>query len=193
MEVGGFVESRAGLDRPDMIVSMVPMAFGGSYGESAAHGFEIYIELVGCTSRGSVAPRSADPAERPTFRFNFLREGADVAALQAGTALARELVRQPAYGELAGEETSPGPAVATAGEVEAWLRRSVGVTHHLAGSCRMGPAGDPGAVVGPDLRVHGLLGLRVVDASVMPRVTSGNTHAPVIMIAEKAADMILGR
>jgi len=189
MEVAGFVRSRPDLDRPDLIVSMLPIAYGGTY-DRAINGFELYLELVGCKSRGWVTAASPDLAVPPAFRFNLLEDARDVAALRWGVKLIRTLVAQPAYKGLCGDELFPGSTVATDDEIDTWLRRSVVMTHHLAGGCRMGPRGDAGAVVMPDLRLQGLDGLRVVDASIMPTVTSANTHAPVIMIAEKAADMI---
>ena len=107
--------------------------------------------------------------------------------------LVREIYAQPALSSLSGEELSPGPAVVSEAEIEAWVRDNVGTSYHPTSTCRMGPGTDPSAVVDPELRVHGMEGLRVVDASVMPDVVSGNTNGPTIMIAEKAADMILER
>ena len=192
MEVGAFVRSRPDLAQPDLLVTLVPMAFTGGYGEGGFHGFEIYLELVGCRSRGAVLINSSDPAARPPFRFNFLADPRDIDAFRFGTRFVRELVAQPAFAPYCGAELAPGPQVASEAEIDAWVRRTTGVTHHLAGSCRMGPADDPDAVVGADLRLHGIDGLRVADASIMPTVTTGNTHAPVVMIGEKAADLILG-
>ena len=191
MEVGGFVRSRPDLDRPDLIVSMLPIAYGATY-DKAMNGFGIYLELVGCKSRGWVRAVSRDPAMAPEFVFNLLEDTRDVAALRWGVGLIRRLAAQPAYEGLCGEELFPGTAVASDAEIDAWLRRNVQITHHLAGSCRMGPRDDPLAVVAPDLKVHSLGGLRIVDASIMPVVPTANTHAAVVMIAEKAADMIRG-
>ena len=190
MEVGGFVKTRPELDRPDVQLTLVPIAFGTSYDDGMGHGFEIYMELIGCMSRGRVTIASADPAVPPRFSFNYFDDPRDLAAFRAGTRLIREIAAQPAFAALNGGETSPGPDVTSDSGLDAWLRQTTGVTHHIVGSCRMGPSDDPMAVVGPDLRVHGIDGLRVVDASIMPRVTAGNTHAPVAMIGERAADII---
>jgi len=193
MEVGAFLKSDPACDRPDMQLTMVPIAQGGTYGATSGHGFEIYIELIGVKSRGEVHAASRDASRPPEFTFNFLQDERDMEILRRGTQVIRNLVAQPGYDPYRGEELAPGPDVVAREDIDAWLRSSVSVTHHIVGACRMGPSSDPLAVVGPDLRVHGVQGLRVIDASIMPTVTSGNTHAPVVMIAERAADIIQGR
>ena len=110
-----------------------------------------------------------------------------------GLKLVREIYAQPALASLSGEELRPGPTVASDPDIESWVRNHAGTSYHPTCTCRMGPVSDPMAVVDPDLRVHGMEGLRVVDASIMPDVVSGNTNAPSIMIGEKAADMILAK
>lgn len=193
MEVGAFLKSHPDCDRPDMQLTLVPIAQGGTYGPSSQEGFEIYIELIGVRSRGEVHAASRDPRQPPEFTFNFLQDPHDMEILRAGTQVIRDLVAQPGFAPYAGEELVPGSHVVATEEIDAWLRGTVSVTHHIVGACRMGPVDNPLAVVGPDLTVHGVEGLRVVDASIMPTVPSGNTHAPVIMIAERAADIIHGR
>ncbi|MDA0219998.1 MAG: GMC family oxidoreductase N-terminal domain-containing protein [Proteobacteria bacterium] len=193
MEVGAFLKSRPECDRPDMQLTLVPIAQGGTYGAASGHGFEVYIELIGVRSRGEVHAASNNPRRPPEFTFNFLQDERDMAVMRRGTQVIRELVAQPGFAPYCGEELVPGAGVVAPEDVDAWLRGTVAVTHHIVGACRMGSADDPMAVVAPDLRVFGVEGLRVVDASIMPTVTSGNTHAPVIMIAERAADMIQGR
>ena len=192
MEVGAFLSSHSNLVQPDLEVTLVPITFDGIFGKSDRHGFDIYIELIGCKSRGSLVATSTDPEVSPTFCFNFFEDPRDLAALRRGVAIVRELVAQPAFASYCGAETQPGPEVTSDAELNGWLREKIAVTHHIVGTCRMGPVDDPLAVVGPDLRLHGIRGLRVVDASIMPDVVSGNTHAAVIMIAECAADMIIG-
>ncbi len=190
MEVGAFLKSHADCDRPDMQLTMVPIAQGNTYGPSSGQGFEIYIELIGVRSRGEVHAASSDPHRPPVFTFNYLQDPHDMEILRRGTQVIRDLVAQPAFAPYCGEELEPGADVVAREDIDAWLRNTVSVTHHIVGACRMGPPDDPLAVVAPDLTVHGVERLRVVDASIMPTVTSGNTHAPVIMIAERAADLM---
>ena len=145
------------------------------------------------TSRGRLWLRSADPRDHPRLLFNYLQTPDDASILVTALKLIREIYAQPALAELSGEELLPGPSVVTDSELETWVRDNAGTSYHPSCTCRMGPGSDPSAVVDPTLRVHGIDGLRVADASVMPDVVSGNTNAPSIMIGEKAADMILGK
>ncbi|MCW3782099.1 GMC family oxidoreductase [Defluviimonas salinarum] len=189
-EAGAFLRAFPDSDRPDYQITFLPLALGGTTGAVMLHGYQIYIELVGCRSRGYCHVASASVEDQPRFRFNFLQDPRDIEVYKRAVETARTLAAQPALAALTEAELVPGREIQGAAEVEAWIRRCASISHHLVGSCRMGPSGDPMAVVGPDLRVHGLDGLRVVDASIMPRVTSANTHATTIAIAEKAADMI---
>ncbi len=191
-EVAALLKSRPDLDRPDLELTFLPLMLNGITKSTAGHGFQIYAELIGCKSRGEIKICSADAGDLPAFHFNFLHDERDLAALREAIPMAREIVAQPGFATYRGEETAPGPGVQSTDEINCWIRRNVSLSHHLVGSCRMGPADDPATVVTPDLRLLGIEGLRVADASIMPQVTSSNTHAAVIMIAEKAADMILG-
>ncbi|MCY1443528.1 Oxygen-dependent choline dehydrogenase [compost metagenome] len=112
--------------------------------------------------------------------------------MRAGARLVREIIDQPAMAAFKGEELVPGPHAQSDEALDAWARQVTETGYHASGTCKMGPAFDPEAVVDPQLRVHGLDGLRVVDASIMPVIVSGNTNAPTVMIAEKASDMIRG-
>jgi choline dehydrogenase len=140
-----------------------------------------------------VALRSADPLDDPAIFAGYLAADEDRRTLRAGFDIVRALAAQPSLAGIARREVAPGPEVRDEAAIEAWIRRSAETIYHPVGTCRMGPAGDPMAVVDETLKVAGLTGLRVVDASVMPTLIGGNTNAPTIMIAEKAADMILGR
>jgi len=144
-------------------------------------------------SRGRLTLASADPAAKPKLHANFLSDpgGDDLEALVRGVKIVRRLVQAPAMDAYRGEEVLPGTAATTDDEIRRFTHETLGTTFHPAGTCKMGR--DRMAVVDPELRVRGIDGLRVIDASVMPKVVSGNTNAPVIMIAEKGADMILGR
>lgn len=141
-------------------------------------------------SRGWVRIRSDNPADLPCFQFNMLTEPEDVAAMLNALRISRDLHAQWPMGNLIEEELTPGAALQSPAELAAYLRQHAEHRHHPLGTCRMGTAGDPGAVVDAQLRVHGIDALRVVDASVMPDDPSGNTNVPTIMIGEKAADMI---
>ncbi len=154
------------------------------------HGFQIWGDLVAPKSRGSVKICDTDIKVNPKFRFNFLRDNDDLLALRSGYEMLKDLSHQKAFAEFMGKEINPGPRITSTDDIEPWIRETFSVSHHLAGTCRMGPTSDPLTVVTPELKVSGLERLRIVDASIMPIVTRGNTHAPVIMIAEKAADMI---
>jgi choline dehydrogenase len=142
-------------------------------------------------ARGSVRITSADPAVHPSLRFNYLSTATDRREWIEAIQVARHILGQPAFAAFNGGEISPGPGVSTDEEVLAWVARDAETALHPSCTCRMGTDGQ--SVLDPDsLRVHGLDGLRVVDASAMPQVTNGNIYAPTMMIAEKAADLILG-
>jgi choline dehydrogenase len=140
-------------------------------------------------ARGTVRVQSADPLARPAIAFNFLRTADDLPTLMAGVRWVRKIVQQPALAPYIVGEIFPGPAVNTDAEFEDAIRTEGASGQHAVGTCRMGT--DEHAVVDPRLRVHGIRHLRVVDASVMPSITAGNTNAPTIMIAEKGAAIIL--
>jgi choline dehydrogenase-like flavoprotein len=152
----------------------------------AEDAFSIRVILLHPQSRGTVTLRSAEPLDAPRVQLNYLTDPADLAALIRGIEAARGIVLRPALDEFRGAELSPGSEV-----LEPWLRANAGTQGHPAGTCRMGL--DDGAVVGPDLKVRGVAGLRVVDASVMPTVVGAHTHATTVAIAERAADLILGK
>jgi choline dehydrogenase len=148
--------------------------------------------LIYPKSHGEITLRSADPTAAPLIDPRYFSDPADLEHLVAGVKLGREIAATAPFAELTGGEHFPGPSVQTDDELRAWIRLSVNTIFHPTGTCKMGPAGDALAVVDPELRVHGLRGLRVADASVMPEIIGGNTNAPTIMIAEKAADLVAG-
>jgi choline dehydrogenase len=162
-----------GLDAPDRFVT-------------------ITASLTRPQSRGEVRLRSPDPLAAPIIRANYLQEPADVRALVRGVHLARFFAEQSVYDPLRGDELEPGPAATSDAELERFVRRAADTIYHPAGTCRMGPDSDPAAVVDPVLRVRGLKGLRVADASIMPEVVNATTHAACVMIGEKAADLLRG-
>ncbi len=189
VEAGGFVRSGPEVDRPDLQLILGPQLMNQRNRKiPLGHGFSIHISLLRPGSRGRLSLKSADPAAAPRLQGNFLSDPYDLEVLRRGVRISRKLVHAPALAAYIGDEVMPGPAVEREDDLEAFIRDNLGTTFHPVGTCKMGR--DRMAVVDPQLRVHGIEGLRVIDASVMPTVISGNTNAPVIMIAEKAAQMI---
>jgi choline dehydrogenase len=148
--------------------------------------------LVSPRARGRVWLRSSDPTAKPRIITNSLSEPEDLASLLAGMRLARQIAEQPPVAEIVTREVKPGPGAVDDAELADDLRRRLMLIYHPVGTCRMSDTAE-GAVVDSRLRVHGIRGLRVVDASIMPLIPGGNTHAPTVMVAEKAADLIRDR
>ena len=157
------------------------------------HGYSCHVCLLRPKSRGSVTLASPDPLATPLIDPAFLSDPDDTARLVRGFKLMRHILAQPALAQYGGREVAASSAAQTDAEIEAYVRQHADTIYHPVGTCRMGPAhqaAEGGSVVAADLRVHGLQGLRVVDASVMPQIVGGNTNAPTIMIAEKASEVI---
>ena len=194
LEAGAFLKSRPDLDRPDLQLHCV-LAIMKDHGKTVIEkdGFSVHVCQLRPESRGEVALRSADPFDDPAILANYLATDEDRRALREGVKMVRALVKGAAMDAVRGEEFQPGEAIQSDADLDAWIRETSETIYHPVGTCRMGAAGDDLAVVDETLCVHGLKGLRVVDASVMPTLVGGNTNGPTIMIAEKAADMILGR
>ena len=193
-ETCGFIRSRAGVAYPDIQYHFLPMAvaYDGST-LAQEHGFQAHVGPMRSKSRGWVRLASADPLEKPRIQFNYLSEPDDWTEMRACVRLTREIFAQRAFDRYRGREIQPGADVQTDEQIDAFIRAKVESAYHPSCSCKMGRATDPMAVVDPETRVIGLEGLRVVDSSIMPSVTTGNLNAPTIMLAEKAADHILGR
>lgn len=194
MNAQAYVRSDPGLDRPDLQIYMFTSAADWEADKNALpsyHGYCMHWAILRPASRGWVKARSADPLDPPRILHNFLQHEADRATNLRAFKVARALHAQPAFDRYRGEETAPGEGCVGDADIDAFLRRVHGVHYHPVGTCRMGV--DDMAVVDPELRVVGLDGLRVVDASIMPRLVGGNTNGPTMMIAEKASDLMLGR
>jgi choline dehydrogenase len=160
---------------------------------AGGHGYQVHIGPMYSDARGSVKIKSADPREHPALRFNYLSTDTDRREWVEAIGVARHILNQPAFGPYNDGELSPGQDVASDEQILEWVARDAETALHPSCTCRMGSADDPGSVVDPaTMGVHGLDGLRVVDASAMPYITNGNIYAPVMMMAEKAADLILG-
>jgi len=188
------VRSRAGVEWPDIQYHFLPGAM--RYDGNAAfdgHGFQVHVGPNKPYSRGRVRIGGAAPTDAPSIQFNYLTDTRDIEDWRRVVAITREIIAQPAMAPYRGDEIQPGAGVVEDAEVDAWVRASVESAYHPSGTCRMGAADDPQAVVDPELRVIGVEGLRVVDSSVFPAITNGNLNAPTIMVGEKASDHILGR
>ncbi|MGF1661910.1 MAG: GMC family oxidoreductase [Kineosporiaceae bacterium] len=183
-----FAASRPGLPAPDLQIAFVHVPFDVIVGRHHPDAVSILPGVVRPNSRGTVRPASSDPFAPPLVDPNYFGDRSDLDRLIQAVGMARDVFAAPSFAPHLGEELLPGPDVADPRDVEAFVRERADSYHHQAGSCRMGI--DDLAVVDPDLRVHGVAGLRVVDASVMPSVPSGNCHTAVTAIAEKAADLV---
>ncbi len=194
LESGAFLKSRPDLDRPDLQIHGV-LAIMQDHGKTVVEkdGFTLHVCQLRPESRGHVGLRSADPFDDPAIRANYLATDEDRRAIREGVRIARETVAQAAFDPYRDAEYAPGKDVRSDADLDAWIRAKAETIYHPVGTCRMGVAGDPLAVVDDRLRVQGLQGLRVIDASVMPTLVGGNTNAPTLMIAERAADLILGK
>jgi choline dehydrogenase len=187
-----FVKSREGLEAPDLLLGWVPMLTEpGPRGPriSRQSGMTCYAHVMRPESKGSIHITAADPTRPPAINFNFLSAPVDAELTLRAVAIARSIMRARAMAPLRLTELAPGEALERDDEILDWVRRAAETTYHPVGTCKMGS--DPMAVVDHELRVRGIEGLRVADASIMPTLTSGNTNAPSIMIGEKAADMVL--
>lgn len=193
-ESAAFIRSRAGIDYPDIQYHFLPIAVRYD-GKAAAegHGFQAHVGPMRSVSRGSVTLRSADPSADPVIRFNYMSDPSDWEDFRTCIRLTREIFAQDAFRPYVRHEIQPGAAVQSDDELDGFIREHVESAYHPCGTCRMGRADDPLAVVDPRGAVIGVDGLRVADSSVFPRVTNGNLNAPSIMVGEKIADHVLGR
>jgi len=193
-ESAGFIRSRAGIEYPDIQYHFLPLAvrYDGTVA-AEGHGFQAHVGPMRSASRGAVSLRSADPLAAPKIQFNYMSDPQDWEDFRACIRLTREIFAQPAFAPFVHHEIQPGAAVLSDGDIDAFIRAHAESAYHPCGTCRMGRARDPLAVVDPECRVIGVQGLRVADSSVFPRITNGNLNAPSIMVGEKAADHISGR
>ena len=188
-EAGGFVKIRDELPAPDLQFHFGPVYYlDHGFTRPAGHGFSIGPTLIRPQSRGHIALRSADPFEPPVIQPNYLSDEADLRVLVEGIQLARRLAQTKAFDPFRGAEVRPGAAAQSDQAIAEYVRKAAETVYHPVGTCKMGS--DAMAVVDARLRVRGIEGLRVVDASIMPAIIGGNTNGPTIMIAEKAADLI---
>ena len=189
-----FIRSRAGLKWPNIQYHFLPAAM--RYDGNAAfkgHGFQVHVGPNKPSSRGYIRITSADPEQPPEILFNYLSTQQDIEDWRACIRLTREILNQKSLDAFRGDEIQPGYAVESDEQIDAWVRDNVESAYHPSCSCKMGADDDPMAVLDSQCRVRGVNKLRVVDSSIFPTITNGNLNAPTIMVAEKAADMILGK
>jgi choline dehydrogenase len=198
-EAGAFIRSREDLVAPDIQLHFMPalektanLHFPNPFKKQSVegnHGFTLRVGPVNPASRGEITLRSANPTDKPKIQANYLQSDFDIRTMIDGIRLTRDIISQKAFDNYRGKELAPGPTMSSDGELTAWLRATAMTTFHPVGTAKMG--NDPMAVVDSRLKVHGIEGLRVADASIMPIISSGNTNAPSIMIGEKCAEFIL--
>ena len=191
-EAGGFARSNATVKYPNLMFHFLPLAirYDGT-APSSGHGYQVHVGPMYSDARGTVKIKSKDPFEKPALRFNYLSTEQDKQEWIEAIHVARKILTQSAMDEFNAGETSPGLSVSTDEEILEWVRRDGETALHPSCTAKMGT--DAMSVVDPTtMKVHGVEGLRVADASVFPYVTNGNIYAPVMMVAEKAADLILG-
>jgi choline dehydrogenase len=191
-ESGGFIRSEAGVQFPDLQYHFLPMAvrYDGN-SPATCHGFQAHVGPMRPTSRGDVRLKNANPLTPPRIQFNYMSTEQDRKEMRAGVRLTREIFAQAAFDKYRGDEMSPGRQLQSDAEIDEHIRNSAETAYHPSCTCRMGE--DEMAVTNHLGQVHGVQNLRVVDASIMPNVVSGNLNAPTIMMAEKLADAIRGR
>ncbi len=198
-EGGAFLKSDDRLEAPDIQLHFMPALektanlhfpnpFKRKDTTESDHGFTMRVGPVNPESRGEITLRSANPSDAPRIQANYLQSDFDLRTMIAGIRMTREVIAQKSFDPYRGKELAPGPEAASDADLEAWLRATAMTTFHPVGTCKMGT--DPNAVVDARLKVHGIEGLRVADASIMPIISSGNTNAPAIMIGEKAAEFM---
>ena len=185
-----YVKSREGLASPDLGISVNPFLIKSGVSLDKKSGYTMAVHSLRPESCGSVHIVSPSSTTPPKIQYNFLSNRIDQDTLLAGMRIVRQWINSPAMKGIRGEELAPGADMNNDNDLLEWVKATAETTYHPVGTCKMGS--DSGAVVGADLKVHGLKGLRVADASIMPTLTSGNTNAPSIMIGEKCSDMVLG-
>ncbi|MDB5556510.1 MAG: hypothetical protein JWL86_6494 [Rhizobium sp.] len=198
-EAGAFIRSNEGLVAPDIQLHFMPalektanLHFPNPFKKEAVeanHGFTLRVGPVNPASRGEITLRSKNPADKPKIQANYLQADFDIRTMIDGIRLTRDIINQKAFDRYRGKELAPGPTAMSDEDLTKWLRATAMTTFHPVGTAKMG--NDPLAVVDSKLKVHGIEGLRVADASIMPVISSGNTNAPAIMIGEKCAEFIL--
>jgi choline dehydrogenase len=191
VETGGFARTRPDVANPDLQYTFMPTYKVADRFVANFHGFGVYLTVLRPKSRGTVELISANPEDRPKVVPNFLDHEEDIDVLVSGIKATRQILSAPSFKPYLGKEIMPGPAAQTDAELRDYALKNTGTIFHPVGTCKMGPESDTMAVLDHRLRVRGITGLRVADASIMPNIVSGNTNAPSIMIGERCAEFVL--
>ncbi|MEO1186508.1 MAG: GMC oxidoreductase, partial [Cyanobacteria bacterium J06636_27] len=188
-EAGGFLNTAKNSDKLNLQLHFIPgCLINHGFTKRKRHGFTLCPTLLYPQSKGKITLRSKNPFEPPIIQPNYLENQQDLETLVAGVKISRQILQQQAFEQFRGEEIVPNSQIQSNDDISNFIRDTAESLYHPVGTCKMG--NDPMSVVNSKLQVHGIKGLRVVDASIMPNIIGGNTNAPTIMIAEKAADMI---
>jgi choline dehydrogenase len=187
--IRAYVRTRGGLDAPDAAISWIPFLAGANFKLAKNSGITAITNILRSESTGSIHVSSKSPNRPPAIRFNFLSAQLDREVTLEAMRITRRIMTAPAMRGIATDEITPGVNIQSDEKMLDWIKQNAETTYHPVGTCKMGS--DPMAVVDNELRVHGIEGLRIADASIMPTLTSGNTNAPSIMIGEKASRMVL--
>ncbi len=194
LEAGAFVKSRPDLELPDLQMHFISaIMYDHARVNADRHGYSCHVCLLRPESKGHIGLKSNDPFEHALIQANYLTAESDLVAMREGVKIVRDVLGQKAMDPYRGPELQPGAYVQSDEQIDDWVRKNAETIYHPVGTCKMGTENDAMAVVDGELKVRGVNGLRVVDASVMPTLIGGNTNAPTIMIAEKASDMILNK
>ena len=193
-ETLGFIRSRKSISYPDIQYHLLPVAI--NYDGSSAvkgHGFQLHTGPMRSKSRGWVRIKGSDPLEKPEIKFNYMCHPDDWLDFRKCIKITRNILKQPSFKKFCGEEIQPGKNKTSNYEIDQFIKEKAESAYHPCGTMKMGSKNDPMAVVDPECKVIGVENLRVVDSSIFPRITNGNTNAPSIMVGEKASDIILGK
>ncbi|TCM65748.1 choline dehydrogenase [Rhizobium sp. BK068] len=193
-EVTAYIRSRAGISKPNLKFEFFPLSIShDTFKPYPQEAFQVHCTVETSYARGNLRLRSADPAKAPSLSFNYLSDDRDMQTFREGIALVRELVGSQPFDAFRGAEIEPGEVVRSKEALDDWIRHRATTAFHISSTCAMGRSDDPNAVVSPELKVHGVEGLRVADASIMPVVVTSNLNASTMMIGDRAADFCLGR
>jgi choline dehydrogenase len=193
-EVSAYIRTRPGISKPNLKLEFFPLCISHTdFKPYPFEAFQIHCTVETSYARGTLRLRSSNPLDSPSLQFNYLSDERDMQTFREVVGLVREVIGSRPFDEFRGAEIEPGEAANSAQALDEWIRLRATTAFHISGTCRMGRADDPNAVIGADLRVHGVEGLRVADASIMPVVVTSNLNATAMMIGDRAADLCLGR